>query len=165
MEGSNLLLAVPGSGKTTVLVARLGYMALQKNIAPERILAVTYNKEAAREMKERFALQFDRSIAERIDFRTINSLSLMIYTNHYDKIDRVKKRNMENWERRRIIRDVYARIQHRYASENDIQELSTAISYIKNMMLTKEHAQFASTDCPFRMSGVGSSVEAVWVLG
>ncbi len=26
-------------------------------------------------------------------------------------------------------------------------------------------AQFASTDCPFRMSGVGSSVEAVWVLG
>ncbi len=26
-------------------------------------------------------------------------------------------------------------------------------------------AQFASTDCPFRMSGVGSSVEAVWGLG
>ena len=26
-------------------------------------------------------------------------------------------------------------------------------------------AQFASTDCPFRMSGAGSSVEAVWVLG
>ena len=27
------------------------------------------------------------------------------------------------------------------------------------------HAQFASTDCPFRMSGVGCSVEAVWGLG
>ena len=26
-------------------------------------------------------------------------------------------------------------------------------------------AQFASTDCPFRMSGVGSSVEAAWGLG
>ena len=26
-------------------------------------------------------------------------------------------------------------------------------------------AQFASTDCPFRMSGVGSSVEAVWAVG
>lgn len=149
VEGSNLLLAVPGSGKTTVLVARLGYMVLQKNIAPERILAVTYNKEAAREMKERFALQFDRSIAERIDFRTINSLSLMIYTNHYDKIDRVKKRNMENCERRRIIRDVYARIQHRYASENDIQELSTAISYIKNMMLTKEQIHQNEEDHPY----------------
>ncbi len=31
--------------------------------------------------------------------------------------------------------------------------------------LTREAAQFASTDCPFRMSGVGSSVEAVWGLG
>lgn len=26
-------------------------------------------------------------------------------------------------------------------------------------------AQFASTDCPFRMSGAGSSIEAVWVSG
>ena len=26
-------------------------------------------------------------------------------------------------------------------------------------------AQFASTDCPFRMSGAGSSVEAVWISG
>ena len=31
--------------------------------------------------------------------------------------------------------------------------------------ILKYAAQFASTDCPFRMSGVGSSVEAVWVLG
>ena len=35
-----------------------------------------------------------------------------------------------------------------------------------NILLNAEDAaQFASTDCPFRMSGVGSSVEAVWVLG
>lgn len=47
VEGSNLLLAVPGSGKTTVLVARLGYMVLNKNIAPESILAITYNNSAA----------------------------------------------------------------------------------------------------------------------
>ena len=31
--------------------------------------------------------------------------------------------------------------------------------------MVQETAQFASTDCPFRMSGVGSSVEAVWGLG
>ena len=29
--------------------------------------------------------------------------------------------------------------------------------------LKEANAQFASTDCPFRMSGAGSSVEAVWV--
>ena len=37
VEGPVLLLAVPGSGKTTVLVTRLGYMIFCKGIAPERI--------------------------------------------------------------------------------------------------------------------------------
>ena len=148
VEGSNLLLAVPGSGKTTVLVARLGYMVLQKNISPESILAITYNKDAATEMKERFSLQFEKSIGERIDFRTINSLSHMIYTNHYRKLDHVRKRNIENWERRRIIRDVFKRIQGKYSSENDIQELSTAITYIKNMMLSTEQIHHIEEDYP-----------------
>ncbi len=41
-KGPVLLLAVPGSGKTTVLVTRLGYMIYCKNIPPESILTVTY---------------------------------------------------------------------------------------------------------------------------
>lgn len=47
-EGPVLLLAVPGSGKTTVLVTRLGYMALCCGIDPARILAVTYTVAATR---------------------------------------------------------------------------------------------------------------------
>ena len=39
-EGPVLLLAVPGSGKTTVLVTRLGYMALCRGIDPAQIPAV-----------------------------------------------------------------------------------------------------------------------------
>ena len=45
-KGPVLLLAVPGSGKTTVLVTRLGYMIYCKNIPPERILTVTYTVAA-----------------------------------------------------------------------------------------------------------------------
>ncbi|MFR7744587.1 MAG: UvrD-helicase domain-containing protein [Acutalibacteraceae bacterium] len=48
-EGPVLLLAVPGSGKTTVLVTRLGYMALCRGIDPAHILAVTYTVAATRE--------------------------------------------------------------------------------------------------------------------
>ena len=40
VDGPVLLLAVPGSGKTTVLVTRLGYMIYCKNIRPENILIV-----------------------------------------------------------------------------------------------------------------------------
>ncbi|MDE6954228.1 MAG: UvrD-helicase domain-containing protein, partial [Oscillospiraceae bacterium] len=40
VDGPVLLLAVPGSGKTTVLVTRLGYMIYCKGIRPENILTV-----------------------------------------------------------------------------------------------------------------------------
>lgn len=48
VDGPILLLAVPGSGKTTVLVTRLGYMIFCKGIAPEKILTVTYTVAATK---------------------------------------------------------------------------------------------------------------------
>lgn len=56
-EGPVMLLAVPGSGKTTVLVTRLGYMCLGLGIAPESILTMTYTVAAAGDMRQRFAAQ------------------------------------------------------------------------------------------------------------
>ena len=50
VEGPVLLLAVPGSGKTTVLVTRLGHMVYCAGIAPERILTLTYTVAAAGDM-------------------------------------------------------------------------------------------------------------------
>lgn len=58
VEGPVLLLAVPGSGKTTVLVTRLGYMLCCCGIAPDQILTMTYTRAAAGEMKQRFAALF-----------------------------------------------------------------------------------------------------------
>lgn len=42
VHGPVLLLAVPGSGKTTVLVTRLGYMVLCCDVPPAQILTMTY---------------------------------------------------------------------------------------------------------------------------
>ena len=55
VNGPVLLLAVPGSGKTTVLVLRLGYMITNCGIDPENILTVTYTVAATRDMARRFA--------------------------------------------------------------------------------------------------------------
>lgn len=70
VDGPILLLAVPGSGKTTVLVTRLGYMIFCKGIAPEKILTVTYTVAATKDMSRRFASYFGEELAERLEFRT-----------------------------------------------------------------------------------------------
>ena len=58
VDGPVLLLAVPGSGKTTVLVSRLGYMIYCLGIRPESILTVTYTVAATEDMRRRFAKIF-----------------------------------------------------------------------------------------------------------
>lgn len=81
VEGPVLLLAVPGSGKTTVLVARLGYMLYCAGIPASKILTMTYTVAATEEMRRRFARQFGEEDARRLKFCTINALALRII--HY----------------------------------------------------------------------------------
>ena len=44
-EGHILLLAVPGSGKTTVMVARLGYLVHGLGVSPDEVLAAISKAE------------------------------------------------------------------------------------------------------------------------
>ena len=78
VEGPVLLLAVPGSGKTTVLVTRLGYMLCCCGIAPDQILTMTYTRAAAGEMKQRFAALFGQDCPHPPEIRTINGVSSKI---------------------------------------------------------------------------------------
>lgn len=137
IDGATLLLAVPGSGKTTVLVARLGYMVIGLGIDPASILTMTYTVAATRDMKNRFCSVFGEEWRGAIEFRTINGVCARILRS-FERMTGRKAFELVADER-----DVTAFIgaickEHMvaYPTENDVRQVRTQITYAKNMMLT-----------------------------
>lgn len=154
-KGPVLLLAVPGSGKTTVLVTRLGYMIYCKNIPPERILTVTYTVAATKDMSERFAVRFGEDMAKRLEFRTINGICARIIQ-HYGR--RIGKTPFELVKDEKATTGMLIRIcqDHGmgYPTESDLKNVRTLITYIKNMMLNEEELQKLEEESDIRIAGI-----------
>lgn len=80
VNGPLLTLAGAGSGKTSVLVSRAGYLILEKGVAPEHILMVTFSKKAADEMGKRMAWipGMTNHLAQRVQTQTFHAFFLRI---------------------------------------------------------------------------------------
>ncbi len=138
-DGSVLLLAVPGSGKTTVLVTRLGYMILCKGILPETILTLTYTRAATRDMRERFTMIFGEDTAARIEFRTINGICAKILQYFGNLTGRTPFELVtDDKVMGRVLSGIIQQERSDYPTESEISQVRTEIAYCKNMMLTDD---------------------------
>ena len=98
--GPMLVLAGPGSGKTTVLLGRIRRLLERELAKPQEILALTFSKAAAEEMKERF--QKGRGPAG-VAFGTFHSIFFRILRSRYGwSVERV----FQEEERRNALRDI-----------------------------------------------------------
>lgn len=73
LSGPMMVLAGPGSGKTSVIVERTAHMITKGKIPPSSILVVTFSRAAAGEMKERF-LKFTGQEQTQVTFGTFHGV-------------------------------------------------------------------------------------------
>ena len=134
VDGATLLLAVPGSGKTTTLITRIGRMIYDLGIDPGQILVITYTRNAARDMRNRFSTLFGPRDADRIHFSTINSFCYSVVLRYARLTGHDKPEDDTDLEYN--IRQLFPRVYgEQYPDENEIRNLAQQITYIKNMGL------------------------------
>lgn len=142
VEGNVLLLAVPGSGKTTVLVARLGYALYCLGVAPENILTMTYTVAAAADMRKRFVSLFGEELSGRLAFRTINGVCARIIR-QYEQSRGTTAFELLSDESRiaAMLGDICRGVLNEYPADGDIKAIRTKITYVKNMCLKPEEIE------------------------
>lgn len=114
--GPMLVLAGPGSGKTTVLLCRISRL-LERGLAkPQEILALTFSKAAAEEMKSRFE---KLNGSNRVSFGTFHSIFFRILRSRYGwNVEQIFQED----ERRNVLRNIIE------AEKWDIPDLEEYIS-------------------------------------
>lgn len=86
-EGPLLVLAGPGSGKTTVIVNRILYL-LERGVPPESILVITFTRDAALSMQQRFRQHSGKT--QPVVFGTFHSVFYQILRESGD----IRQRNL-----------------------------------------------------------------------
>ena len=149
--GPLLLLASPGSGKTTTIIMRIGYMIEVLGVNPSRIKAVTFSRASANDMKERFAKFFPH--LPPVDFSTIHSLAFQVVRQtlerqgvSYGIIEESDKPGIVS--KKRVLREIFEQLNGSKITEDQLDELLTYITFIKNKMLPEDEWGIAEVRVP-----------------
>lgn len=138
-RGPALVLAGPGSGKTTVIVSRTAYLILELKIKSENILTMTFNKAAAIEMEKRFNNIFSGISDKKVHFSTFHSFCNSVVKD-YEKmqgkyLSRIEGDEESKNNKRLILKEIYKNINGSQINDDELEGLINDIGVIKNKMI------------------------------
>lgn len=132
-EGPALVLAVPGAGKTTMILHRTKKL-IEKGVDPKSILTITFSKAQAVDIKMRF-IEMDGD--KFVHFSTIHAFCYSIvrdYAKKYGKSLNLIDSNLK--KKYEILRDIYKSVNNTYPTEERVETAISEVGYCKNMMLS-----------------------------
>lgn len=140
--GPMLVIAGPGSGKTTVLTARIRNLIEEYSVNPANILVITFTKAAANEMKSRFNNMMGRST--NVTFGTFHAVFFMILRAAYNySVDSIIKEDV----RQNIIKHAIERSRLEPDDLNEmVSNITGEISRVKTE--TIDINAYYSASCP-----------------
>lgn len=142
MDGPAMVLAGPGSGKTTVITHRIKNLIEKAEVRPENILVVTFTKAAAISMQKRFSTLMNGGKGQLVTFGTFHSVFYKILrkSRRYEATEILSERQKTDY-----IREIIGRYG---ISSNDISELSqNIINDIENIKGNMLNAQEYEPSC------------------
>ncbi len=143
-DGPMMVLAGPGSGKTTVITHRIVNLIQNYHIPPNEILVITFTKAAAAEMKMRYERILSESEqTQRVTFGTFHAVYFTVLKLAYH----FESSNVLDQETRyRLMRDILSRYHLDYEDETEYMEsLFEEIGKVKTGRISIEN--YYSTTC------------------
>ncbi len=135
IDGSLLILAGAGSGKTKTLTTRLAYLISEVGIDPKNTLTLTFTNKAAREMRQRAISLINNSNSYMPLLCTFHKFGLIFLKSHIDKLGRANSFVIiDNEDRKRILKKIAKELN----IELNIAFISSEISKYKNTLLTPD---------------------------
>lgn len=141
-SGPCMVLAGPGSGKTTVITKRTEYLIKKHRVKPEEILVITFSKAASNEMRERFH-KLNPEEKYPVTFGTFHGIYYGILKWAY-KMD--AKNIFSEEEKYQLLYQIVEQLSLEMEDEKEfIQDIAGEISVIKNNQLMVE--SYESLNC------------------
>lgn len=143
-EGPALVLAVPGAGKTTVLLNRIKYLKDFHGVDPKNILSITFSKSQARDMESRFKTIFpDLPPAY---FSTIHSFCYYIVKLYYNRNNRIFKmiESDQSLNKFKLIKNIMTAQLKGRVRDDQVDNFLQDYCYCKNMMIEDDLAKIYS---------------------
>jgi len=142
LDGTMMVLAGPGSGKTTVITHRVRWLIELAGVNPANILVATFSKAAAKEMKERF-LRLVKGRHNLVNFGTLHGVFFTILKHAYQ----YSAANIITEDKKfQLIKEIINEENFSFEDETDfITGVLNEISIVKGSMISLQH--YYSINC------------------